>query len=158
MGQASYTLDGATLVALGYSTAQGELVVTLDGVTGDALGEFEDGNAGQLSTNLAGVTLTAVGQSTVLGSLGITLEGVTGAGVGEQTLSTEASLSLLLTQLADVTARLVRIENQLIADTIKGATRYQRLLPGTSTVILDKDVIYDPETGFTLTEHEEPPP
>jgi hypothetical protein len=50
--------------------------------------------------------------------------------------------------------RLERIEQQLIADTIKGATRFKRLLAGTDTVILDKDVTYDPITGFTLTEHE----
>jgi hypothetical protein len=55
-------------------------------------------------------------------------------------------------------ARLERIENQLIADTRKGATRYKRLLPGTEVVILDKDVSYNPLTGFTLTEHQEPPP
>jgi hypothetical protein len=54
-------------------------------------------------------------------------------------------------------ARLERIEQQLIADTIKGATRYKRLLPGTETVILDKDVSFDPEIGFTLTEHQDPP-
>lgn len=55
-------------------------------------------------------------------------------------------------------ARLERIEQQLVADVSKGADRYQRLLPGTTTVILDKDVSYDPQTGFTLTEHQEPPP
>lgn len=55
-------------------------------------------------------------------------------------------------------ARLERIEQQLTADIKKGATRYQRLLAGTDTVILDQDVVYDPETGFTLTEHQEAPP
>lgn len=53
--------------------------------------------------------------------------------------------------------RLERIEQQLIADVRKGRDRYQRLLPGTETIILDQDVIYDPVTGFTLTEHQEPP-
>ncbi len=55
-------------------------------------------------------------------------------------------------------ARLERIENQLIADEIKGAARYQRLLPGTQTVILDKDVTFDRREGFTLIEHQEPAP
>ena len=54
--------------------------------------------------------------------------------------------------------RLERIEQQLIADEKKGASRYQRFLPGTATVILDKDVVFDPVEGFTITEHEEPPP
>lgn len=54
--------------------------------------------------------------------------------------------------------RLERIEQQLTADIRKGATRYKRLLPGTETVILDQDVVYSPETGFTLTQHVEPPP
>jgi hypothetical protein len=64
----------------------------------------------------------------------------------------------VMAALSDITDRLIRIENQLIADTRKGATRYKRLIPGTETVILDKDVAFDPLTGFTLTEHQEPPP
>jgi hypothetical protein len=82
---------------------------------------------GALSTQLAGATLHALGQAVNM-----------------------------LTLLSDITDRLIRIENQLIADTVKGATRYQRRIPGTEVVILDKDVSFDPDIGYTLTEHQPP--
>jgi hypothetical protein len=52
-------------------------------------------------------------------------------------------------------ARLESIENQLKADYWKGEDRFQRYLPGTSTVILDKDVSLEPD-GFHVTEHIDP--
>jgi hypothetical protein len=149
------------------------VAIALSGATAAATGETETAIEGALATQLAGAALVARGQSTVLANVVIALSGASMAATSylggpiEGALSTQlagATLQALgqavnmLTLLSDITDRLIRIENQLIADTRKGATRYKRLLPGTETVILDKDVSYDPLTGFTLTEHQEPPP
>lgn len=80
-------------------------------------------------------------EETIAALLQAALEGLSTGGLGPEDID-----------------RLIRIENQLIADIIKGATRYKRLLPGTETVILDKDVTFEPEVGYILTEHQEPPP
>lgn len=55
----------------------------------------------------------------------------------------------------DLGARLGAIHSQLVADWRKGEDRYTRYLPGTTTVILDKDVSFDRETGFTVTQREQ---
>jgi hypothetical protein len=172
-GGSAIQLDGAALVATGQSTVLATVTIALSGATAAATGETETAIDGALATQLAGAALVARGQSTVLATLTIALSGATMAattqlgGPIEGTLSTQlagATLQALgqglnmLALLSDITDRLIRIENQLIADTIKGATRYKRILPGTETVILDKDVYYNPLTGFTLTEHQEPPP
>jgi len=67
----------------------------------------------------------------------VTIEGGGGSGLGPEDI-----------------ARLESIENQLKADYWKGEDRFQRYLPGTSTVILDKDVSLEPD-GFHVTEHVE---
>lgn len=49
-----------------------------------------------------------------------------------------------------------RVEAQLTADEQKGADRYQRLDKDSGAVILDKAVVFDPDTGYTITEYEGP--
>lgn len=49
---------------------------------------------------------------------------------------------------------LTNIFNQLTADYFKGDTRFIKYLQDTQTVILDKDVSFDPEAGYTITEHQ----
>jgi hypothetical protein len=104
-------------------------------------------------------TLTATASTTVVASLTATLAGLSVLAEAEPVYSGGfVDLSPVLVQLAAMAERLERIENQLIADVSKGASRYKRFLPGTETIILDKDVAYNPVTGFTLTEHQELPP
>lgn len=173
-GNLSTQLAGAALVATGQSTVLATVAIALTGATMAATTQLgETAIEGTLATQLAGAALVARGQNTVLATVSIALPGVSMAsttqlgGPIEGALSTQlagATLQALgqavnmLTLLSDITDRLIRIENQLIADTRKGATRYKRLIPGTEVVILDKDVAFDPLTGFTLTEHQEPPP
>ncbi len=54
--------------------------------------------------------------------------------------------------------RLERIEDHLTADIYKGRDRLLHRRRGTDDVILDKDVVYSPETGFSITDHQEPDP
>jgi len=46
------------------------------------------------------------------------------------------------------------IRDLLRADYFKGDTRFIKYLEGTQTIILDKDVTFDPNTGYTITEHQ----
>lgn len=46
------------------------------------------------------------------------------------------------------------IRELLRADYFKGDTRFIKYLQGTQTIILDKDVTFDPDTGYTITEHQ----
>ena len=70
---------------------------------------------------------------------------------GEGPEAIRAALGLPGPDLGD---RLTAIYNQLIADWQKGEDRYTRYLPGTATVILDKDVVFSRESGFTVTQRE----
>jgi hypothetical protein len=72
----------------------------------------------------------------------------TGGGGGEVTEILTAIQASLTTQAGT----LDQILNQLIADWRKGETKYQRFLPGTNTLILDKDVTFDPDEGFIVTQ------
>jgi len=49
---------------------------------------------------------------------------------------------------------LTNIFNQLTADYFKGDTRFIKYLEDTQTIILDKNVTFDPNTGYTITEHQ----
>jgi hypothetical protein len=61
-------------------------------------------------------------------------------------------LTAIQASLTTQAGTLDQILNQLIADWRKGETKYQRFLPGTNTLILDKDVTFDPDEGFIVTQ------
>jgi hypothetical protein len=153
---ANIALEAVTLASTATPIATADLAQTLEGAQLTAAA----GGFAQATANIAldGATLAATASPTVVASLVATLAGLSASAEAEPVYSGGfVDLSPVLVQLAEVMERLERIENQLIADVSKGASRYKRFLPGTETIILDKDVVYDPETGFTLTEHQEPP-
>lgn len=51
-------------------------------------------------------------------------------------------------------AQLTQILEQLKADYFKGNSRFIRYRQGTLEIILDKDVTFNPDTGYTITEHQ----
>lgn len=73
----------------------------------------------------------------------------TGGGGGEVNSEILTAIQASLTTQAGT---LDQILNQLIADWKKGETKYQRFLPGTNTLILDKNVVFDPDEGFIVTQ------
>ena len=63
---------------------------------------------------------------------------------------TDGDRSLSGTQAAQLTG----ILEQLKSDYFKGDTRFIRYRQGTLQIILDKDVTFNPDTGYTITEHQ----
>lgn len=76
-----------------------------------------------------------------------------GGGGGGSASPEELRAALGLTE-ADLGDRLTAIYQQLTADWRKAEDRFTRYLPGTTTIILDKDVTFDLESGFTVTQRE----
>ena len=140
------TLNPLRLATDGFFVAKGENTLnsaTLNAITGAVWDELLS------SHTIAGTTgakLNAVSTLTV----GDIPAGLTAQQVWQYPTRTLTTASGLTPEQAIV---LQNILNQLEADYFKGDDRFIRYLKGTNTVILDKDVSFDPDQGYTITEH-----